>query len=141
MEATLRDGNLHEPAGRQLPHEETDEPPLPQAKEAEDRKGEPAKEPEDRAKGTTGTTEPTDTTDATGRTGRTPQPEKKEKRRIPVKAKDGKPSALCAGGRGVTHGGKEEEPGAERTGGGQMGEQDDRLPDTTRLSDAKPPLP
>ena len=122
MEATSRDGNLYEPIERQLSREE--------AKKAEDRKGEPATE-----------TDGTKATDATGQTGRTPRPAKNEQRRTPTKAKERKTSALCAGGRGVTHGGEEEGPGAERTGGGKTGEQDDRLLDTTRLTVAKPPLP
>ena len=134
MESTFRDGNLYEPAERQLPREETDETPSSKATgKAEDRDDAP----------TTGTngTEGTEETDGTEQTGRAPDaPAKKEQRRTPAKAKEGKPSALCAGGRGVTHGGKEEGPGAERTGGGKTGERDDRLPDMTGLTVAMPPL-
>ena len=66
VEATVRDGNLHEPVERQLPREEAEKPLFPKAKEAEDRKGEPPKE--------------TDGTEQTGRTPGAPAKKEQEKR-------------------------------------------------------------
>ena len=79
MESTSRDGNLYEPAERQLPREEANETPSSKAQgKAEDREDAPAT-------GTNGT-EGTDGTYKTEQTGRAPDaPAKKEHGRTPAK--------------------------------------------------------
>ena len=100
MEATLCDGNLRGLKECKLPCEEE----------------EPTEKEE--------TEEPGRATEATAKKGgraREPTSEKEQ-----VRSPTSSPlSAECAGGGGTKQGGKEEEPGAERTGGGQIGGRDD----------------
>ena len=109
MDTALCEGNLREPAECKLPIEETDEPTDTEEAGKQDR-----------------------ATEASAQKGRVrTQPPPKDKLRSPTSPP---PSAECKGGRGIEREGKEERPGAERTGGGQTNEQDDRRLDTARLT-------
>ena len=68
----------------------------------------------------------------------TEAPASENKTRLPTSSPT---SAECAGGRGTGEDGKEEEPGAGRTGGGQTDERDDRRQDTTGQAATKPSDP
>ena len=74
------------------------------------------------------TEEPTEPEETDEQSRATEAPAPKGNLRSPTSSQ---PNATCVGGRGIEGEGKEEMPGAERTGGGQRGKRDDGRLDAT----------